>query len=221
MYALAEEASNEGLDVLVTTTTRIWKPNCPLVIGSASERIDIDLEREFQGARVVAAGAAISDDGKLNGLVADVVCALKAPDVIVCEADGASGRSIKFHRPHEPVVPQCTTHLIAVAGVDAVGATVEAAAHPADLASNILEKALNDIIEPEDVVQSILESSRFAPPGSRVHYVLNKVDSAEAMRNAERIRTLLSGRIRGELVIFTHLGRPVGAGQVDPPYTSA
>jgi len=39
-------------------------------------------------------------------------------DVVVVEADGSRGRSIKGHRLGEPVVPLCTTHCVIVLGAD-------------------------------------------------------------------------------------------------------
>ena len=41
-------------------------------------------------------------------------------DVVVVEADGSRGRSIKGHRLGEPIIPLCATHCVVVLGADGI-----------------------------------------------------------------------------------------------------
>ncbi len=60
---------------------------------------------------------------KLVGLPSDYLGELLSRltwDVVIVEADGSRGRSIKGHRLGEPVVPLCATHCVIVLGADGI-----------------------------------------------------------------------------------------------------
>jgi probable selenium-dependent hydroxylase accessory protein YqeC len=64
---------------------------------------------------------------KLIGLPSDYLGELLSRltwDLVVVEADGSRGRSIKGHRLGEPVVPLCATHCVIVIGADGIEAFV-------------------------------------------------------------------------------------------------
>ena len=66
-------------------------------------------------------GGASAPD-KLEGIAAARVDALAAlADLVLVEADGARGRSLKVPAPHEPVIPHSTTLLVVVCALDALG----------------------------------------------------------------------------------------------------
>src|SRR5262249_26130228 len=71
-------------------------------------------------------GRAIMRD-KLVGLPPESLGDLLARltwDVVVVEADGARGRSIKGHRLGEPLIPLCATHVVIVIGADGLESPV-------------------------------------------------------------------------------------------------
>jgi len=125
VYRLAAEARAAGLRVLVTSTTHMGMlPEAvtgPLILeaeGDPDPRVGNAL-RETGFATVL--GRALRPD-KIEGISAERVDALAGyADLVLIEADGARGRSLKVPAPHEPVVPRSTTVLVVVAALDALG----------------------------------------------------------------------------------------------------
>jgi probable selenium-dependent hydroxylase accessory protein YqeC len=74
----------------------------------------------------VVAGRARISKGRVDGVDPDVVEAL-APlaDVVLVEADGSRRRPIKGTAPHEPVIPDSATLVVAVGNVAALGSPVD------------------------------------------------------------------------------------------------
>lgn len=124
MLALAQYYAAMGRSVLVATTTRIYAPAENFIHGIVlrNQRNDVNLRAE-RGAVTVFAEAA-AENGKLLGVspeVLDRIYETKAFNVILVEADGAGGRSLKAPADHEPVIPAASTHVIGIIGMDAIG----------------------------------------------------------------------------------------------------
>ena len=149
LFRLADEAVAGGRRVVTTTTTHIFaaqaeqaparllvEPNTTAAIDWAA--LEAKLARHghcliWSPPNVRTAGAggsptATSPTGsKRQGLPPTVVDALAARagdlgiSLIVVEGDGSRRRPVKAPAPHEPVIPDCTTHLVPVAGLDGLG----------------------------------------------------------------------------------------------------
>ena len=133
LFRLADEAVASGRRVVTTTTTRIFASQAE----QASGRLVVDpdgngsidwaaLEAEL--ARHGHCLLVTSLTGpKCEGLPPTVVDGLAARahdlgiSLIAVEGDGSRRRPVKAPAPHEPVIPDCTTHLVPVAGLDALG----------------------------------------------------------------------------------------------------
>jgi probable selenium-dependent hydroxylase accessory protein YqeC len=82
-------------------------------LGGASG--DVSSPMTFLGRSIIR--------NKLSGLPSDYLGELLSRltwDVVIVEADGSRGRSIKGHRLGEPVVPLCATHCVVVIGADGI-----------------------------------------------------------------------------------------------------
>jgi len=123
LFCLAGELVDRGLRVITTTTTRM-AANERLLAPSSLTIDQID--------RVVASLAATShvfvydhldeEQGKVIGLDPEQVTELaKMADIVLIEADGARRLPLKGPYPHEPVIPDSTTLVVPIAGIDAVG----------------------------------------------------------------------------------------------------
>ena len=125
ILALSHLAVRRGLSTIVTTTTKIWPPaGIPLVVEADGEDLADLVGRELLHAPCVAVGSSVADSGKVIGLEPSHICSLVesgVADVVLCEADGAAGRSLKVHGPEEPVIPVCAGSVAVVAGLDVVG----------------------------------------------------------------------------------------------------
>ncbi len=116
MFHLANELSELGR-VLVTTTTKIYKPSKDeyekLVVG----------DEVFLGRRKNITVAARGEmDGKLHGFDCEELEGLLPEyDYILVEADGAKMKQMKGWREDEPLTPLYATKVIGVANIKSLG----------------------------------------------------------------------------------------------------
>ena len=126
MYRLAAELIARGLRTACATTTKIFPPaphQAELVLAENNTRL-LDMCRETSAVRrPVCLGWAL-DGQKLLGLETEFIHRLadtKVFDWILVEADGARCLPLKVPAAHEPVIPGRSTHVLAVAGLTAIG----------------------------------------------------------------------------------------------------
>jgi probable selenium-dependent hydroxylase accessory protein YqeC len=77
---------------------------------------------------VTAGTRQVQPAGKLEGLEPGIIDRLFRAafcDWIIVEADGARRKPLKTSDTHEPVVPESTTHLVLVSGLDALGSPLD------------------------------------------------------------------------------------------------
>jgi len=132
LFSLARQLCEQGHKVVTTTTTkvRLWEgnqaPETMYLPGGAWE--DPLKEAVEKHGHVFVSREALSS-GKAAGIpkaAADAVFQASWLDYLLVEADGAAGRPVKVPGTHEPVIPDSTTMVIGVMGLDALGArTVE------------------------------------------------------------------------------------------------
>jgi len=129
MFQLAKEIIQSEKKVLTTTTTKIFMPKS---YQSPDTLVEDNLDKLLKKVKSnlnkyshFSAGSKYDKgSNKLKGFTPAVIHKLwqaKLFDWIIVEADGAKQKPIKASNQHEPVVPKDTTHLILVAGLDAVG----------------------------------------------------------------------------------------------------
>ncbi|MBF0104524.1 MAG: putative selenium-dependent hydroxylase accessory protein YqeC, partial [Deltaproteobacteria bacterium] len=134
-------------------------------------------------------------------------------DYIICEADGAKGRSLKAHADHEPVVSHQADLVVAVIGIDCIGKpATEEHVHRSGLfcervgihpGSPISIKNIADIFfHPEGYLKN-------TGLRSEVVIFINKVLSATERQQAEHLALALKKRAqagRVKAVVVSNLG---------------
>lgn len=195
VYRLAHEARVRGMSVLVTTTTHMG--TLPQgVTGPVFVEADGDpgpaLRRALDGeGRATLLGRRVRED-KLEGVAPERVDALAAvADLVVVEADGARGRSLKVPAPHEPVVPRSTTLLIVVCGLDVLGAPLDdVLVHRVERVSAATGLGVGEAVDEDTVVAALRHPPGYlsrAPGHGRIAVFLNKVEDEDAFSAAERL----------------------------------
>ena len=203
IYCVAADLAARGLQVIVTTTTKIFPPDRPeiaLVLEEAGwGTLAARAAAAFGRAKVVAVASKRLADGKLEGIRADTIGALRGirgVGAVLVEADGAARKPFKAPAGHEPVIPPATTLLVVVVGAGALGQPLSAeVAHRPELVAQQAGLRMGDPLTPEAVARVLLgrENLRGRPPGARLAALITKAIAPPARSGAERLARLLKG----------------------------
>lgn len=195
VYRLAAQAHAKGLRVLVTTTTHMGTLPAEVtgpVFVEAEGHDETALARALaREGRATLLGRRLRPD-KLEGVPAARVDELSArADLVLVEADGARGRSLKVPAAHEPVVPSATTLLVVVAALDVLGAPLrEQQVHRLELVLEASGAREGAPVGEETVAACLLHPSGYparVPAGARLAAFLNKVEDERAEAAAAHI----------------------------------
>jgi probable selenium-dependent hydroxylase accessory protein YqeC len=218
MFRLAKELSQGGRCVVTTTTTKILEPTSGetnfLFIDPDEDKVNHFVQSCLDQYRHITLAKEKLESGKLKGVSPDLINELsKCPgvDMIIIEADGAAGRSVKAPREKEPVIPSNTTLVVAILGVDGLQKELneEHVFQPGRVSKitgipegrRITDEAMALLItHPEGIFKG-------APPSSRVVAFLNKVDIPNGMDKGKRIsqKILKKGHRQIERVVLGQL----------------
>lgn len=123
IYELAKELRRQGKRVLITTTTKLYRPTRWAVLENDVDRIRQTLDDEG----IVITGIPVGTE-KITALDDDVLVeATQFADVTLVEADGARHKPCKVFGPHEPVIPRGCHAICALMGMNGIGQTLETA----------------------------------------------------------------------------------------------
>lgn len=189
MYELAADWAACGRKVLALTSTHIL---CPADGSFAADAAAV--HNLWQQRRYAVIGTPEFATGKLTLPPQSVYEALKLQaDVILCEADGSRHHPCKVPAEYEPVLlPDCDM-VLAVAGMDALGNSLQQACQRSQLAAELLGCSAEKIIDAQ-MLASLLRSEQGARKnvGARAYYiVLNKCDLLKAAQQEEMLRLLV------------------------------
>lgn len=205
LFRLARELRMAGAGVIATTTTHIFAPDAAADLETI---VEPDAERGLEASRVAlgrgrlpVVGTRLTPDGKLAGVPPEVVDLYASqPDIayVVAEADGSAHKPFKAPLDYEPVVPGSTTLLIALVGLDALGAPLDAEhIHRPQRVAELSGATLGEPLS-ADAIASVLVHPlgplRDAPASSRTLVLLNKADSNERCAAADSIVRALAAR---------------------------
>ncbi len=198
MFRLAAELSSAGFRVLTSTTTHISEEQARIPPASILwDEIHLLKDRLDQYGHCLLAGPP-DGKGRILGASPELIHALHARkdiDAILIEADGS--RSLPFKAPgaHEPVVPQETTILIPIAGLNALGQPLdEAHAHRSETIASLVQQPIGTPITARTIAHILSHPSGGAkqlPSGARLVPLLNRADTDADVQGAGEIAELL------------------------------
>lgn len=193
MYELAADWAACGRKVLALTSTHILQP------ADGSFAADVPaVQNLWQQRRYAVIGTPELATGKLTLPPQSVYEELKLQaDVILCEADGSRHHSCKVPAEYEPVLlPDCDM-VLAVAGMDALGNSLQQACQRPQLAAELLGCSVEKIIDAQMLAALLLsEQGARKNVGARAYYiVLNKCDLLKAAQQEEMLRLLVRAGI--------------------------
>lgn len=211
MFRLAKELSEAGKSVLTTTTTKIMMPgkgkSSYVIVASQLEHVITEAKHLLKDSYHISAGKEHAlPENKLIGFEPNAVTELWESglfDWIIVEADGAAQRPLKAPAAHEPVIPKCSSHVVAVVGLDAVGQSLEEewVLRP-ELYSQITGVPPNSPITEQSVATIVLDNEglmKGCPPGARQCVFLNKAEEDHTIAVGKRIAAILREKGKGRL----------------------
>lgn len=211
IYALAREVAALGGRPIVTGTTRFtptphgW-PMPPLIEAPPAE-VAARVMRAPGAGTLAVAGVESQPAGRLAPLTPEVIEALAGlggVDVVLVEADGSRARPFKAPGDHEPVIPACATHVVAVVGASVLGQPLdEVHVHRPECVRALLPGLPADAVCDASLIGRVLahqEGGRKHLGGRPFAVVVNQADThpeaaqaiAEAIRQAGVARVLVT-----------------------------
>ncbi len=199
MFELAKALSKARKKVLTTTTTKIFMPeNSRSPITIIEKDFDRFIEKaasELNHFSHFSAGSQYDPlSNKIEGFTLETIYKLQHTELfdwIIVEADGARQKSLKASGPHEPVVPDNTTHLILVAGVDIVGKPLnDNYVHRPEIFSHNTGLEMKTVVDEHSIARSIIFEMKktllLCKPLSKIVF-LNKADTAMEKLSGSKI----------------------------------
>jgi probable selenium-dependent hydroxylase accessory protein YqeC len=137
---------------------------------------------------------------KLDGVSPDFISKLiqlKNIYSIIVEADGAAHRPLKAPNATEPVIPDTTSIVLAVVGIDAFGCLLnEENVFRAEIAAGLLGMTINEEITPEAIAILVTHPqgiTKGSPEKARIVPFINKADlDHNLVRSKEVAHKILS-----------------------------
>ena len=208
LHDLADEYARTGERVIVTTTTHIVDEEKEyFLLDPSVEKIGQSLEK----FRQVWAGMP-APGGKLKGLEKPLFKEIvKWGLPILIEADGARRMPLKVPAGHEPVIPQETTHVLSVYGLDAVGRSFREACFRTELACTILKKKDTDT-----VAASEQGGLKRCPKGAAYTVILNKADDPARRELALEICRMLEKKGIRDMIVTSFADKSGGMARTEP-----
>ena len=175
IFAWAHELAAAGKNVVITTTTHMYRP----------ERMEED------GIRIV-----VSDDperpDKVMAPPAEVLDGLReTADVVLIEADGSRRMPLKWPAPWEPVVPDYTDFTVCVAGLSAIGKKTSDVVYRADELPDRLKRETVDM----NLMHALISSREGGQKGVRGDFrvFMNQVDDdIDRLASAYRLQQIFA-----------------------------
>lgn len=198
MFLLAKELVLNGKKVVTTTTTKIFEPTSEetnfISIGMEEKKIREEVRNNIHQYSHLTIAQDRLESRKLKGVspgLVDDLWSLNAIDVILVEADGAKGKSIKAPEEWEPVIPSKTTLVIAILGLDGLGMELNGNnVFRAEQVSQLTGTPMGERIT-DEVMTTLMTHPKGifkgAPFTSRVISFLNKVDIPNGLPKGKQL----------------------------------
>lgn len=204
MLRLARELHAFGARVIMTTTTLIFPPEGIVALTGANVS---DLNDALSRDRLVCLGTR-AEHGKLAAPPVAISELTQFADYVLIEADGAKQLPVKAPAAHEPVIPEETKLVVAVAGLDSLGRTVENAAFRPALFAALIGTDEAHRLTAGDLARVLTHEGgqrKGVRAGMRYCVLLNKADDEATLRAALEIPLSLEQE-QVERVVIAALG---------------
>ncbi len=208
MFALAAQLSGR---LLITSTTRMASTQIAKAAASLEATIvnytNLSILEQRKAAKKLILFSGSLNEEKVSGIPKDMpVQLLQLFDFILVEADGARMLPIKAPAEHEPAIPDGTTLVVPVIGIDSLGHPIQETAHRPELLAALLGKTKSDILTRRDLAQVLIDRNgglKNVPQNARVIPAINKVETDKQLKAARDIAQQILSEPRIEQVVIS------------------
>jgi probable selenium-dependent hydroxylase accessory protein YqeC len=203
LLALGLELVEDGYRVALTTTTKMGADQIPPWAMRADHAAEVGPALAV-GATPFLVGSI--DETKIVGVdpgLVDAIFSGTPVDHVLVEADGARGRKVKAPGPREPVIPNTTSLVVAVASLRSVGERIADVAHRPERVAAVLGRSLDYRLEPEDIADVVGDAEgglARVPQQARVAVALTGL-GAGSSEAPDRIRRRLENNHKIDRVV--------------------
>jgi len=207
--------------VVVTTTTKFLLNQSSIAEAHLIAQNPRELDRLStllgKHSSVLVTGEAAETESKWLGLNRSTIDALHAiaktaGAVLLIEADGARGRSLKAPAGHEPVIPAYVDLVAPVVGLDVIGAALDGnLVHRPEIVASLLGLTMGDRLGPEHVASLMSDPSggmKGVPQSAEVRVLLNKVETPDRIEDGGIIAGRLLASSRISAVVLACVAKP-------------
>jgi probable selenium-dependent hydroxylase accessory protein YqeC len=188
---LAQEYEMLGRKVIVTTTTKMFRPvKYSWYSGESMEMVDKHLENDT----VLWIGPPFGQEKMMSPKISFLQELMQKNIPLLMEADGAKRLPFKVPNDTEPVIIEGTQFVVAILGMDALGRPLKEVCFRYDLAATFLHKTEDEQVMIDDYIKVITSSSALrkgVTEEMKYLVILNKVENQEQEKQAKQIRDLL------------------------------
>ena len=210
--------------VVVTTTTKLHRNQSSIAEAHLIAQNPGELSRLStllgKHTSVLVTGEVVEGESKWLGLDQSTSEALHtitktAGAVLLIEADGARGCSLKAPAEHEPVIPAYVDLVVPVVGLDVVGAALNGKwVHRPELVASLLGLTMGDRLGLDHVASLVSDPSgglKGVPQNVEVRVLLNKAETPDRIAEGGKIagRILASPRISAAVLASVTKPNPV------------
>lgn len=176
LYALAEQARQRSLRVLVTTSTHLFQPQSTATRRFYDQRYLRDIASVCIPAQISVVGTPCGNK-KITGLhPATIAAAMQAADVFLYEGDGSRRLPVKCHNRTEPVIWPNTDAVICVLGLSAFGKPAQQVCHRWQL-DCVFAQHSQALLDAHDFVRLALECRTAAGSPHQFSVCFNQCDT--------------------------------------------
>jgi molybdenum cofactor cytidylyltransferase len=214
MFRLAGELQAAGRQVVTTMTTRIFVSQMRRAPHHMVFEDECCLLADLPGAlktygHVLVAGSVQVEKDKVAGIppgLVDQIIALPGTDAIIVEGDGSRRLPFKAPADHEPVVPESTTILVPMIGLDVLGQPLDAQhVHRPERVAELSGARIGEPVTAEMVARVLAHvqgGAKSLPAGARLVPFLNQADDPDRLAAACEVARLLLAEAQVESVLI-------------------
>jgi len=203
LFELGRDLAAPSGRVILTTTTKVAADQVTEPTCWSDDPTEVEEALESGRPLFVVTGEV---PGKATGPLPDAVDRLfveTAVDHMIVEADGARSMSIKAPADHEPVIPDLSTTVIVVVGIDAIGRPVSEVAFRPDLVATISGIEEDDAMTVPNAAEVLLHAHgglKGIPETARVVMSIAKV-TPNTEETAQELAKMLEAHPRVDRVV--------------------